>query len=91
MRLNLNDELAFLVPVANVNDDVPPGNLAIDPDPLLRRLDLSLTGGTLPPKQFQIIREAMLRIGTSTWQWHRERLRMAIYLITTSADFNVLR
>lgn len=91
VRLNLNDELAFLVPVANVNDDVPPGNLAIDPDPLLRRLDLSLTGGTLPPKQFQIIREAMLRIGTSTWQWHRERLRMAIYLITTSADFNVLR
>ena len=33
----------------------------------------------------------MLRIGTGTWQWHRERLRMAIYLITTSADFNVLR
>ena len=91
VRLNLNDELAFVVPAANVNDGVPPGNLALDPDALLRRLDLSLTGGTLSPKQFQIIREAMLRIGTGTWQWHRERLRMAICLITTSADFNVLR
>ncbi len=91
VRLNLNPELAFIVPLANVNDDVPPGNLALDPDPLLRRLDLTLTGGTLSPKQFQIIREAMLRISTSSWQWHRERLRLAIYLITTSADFNVLR
>ena len=91
VRLNLDPELAFIVPLANVNDDVPPGNLALDPDPLLRRLDLTLTGGTLSPKQFQIIREAMLRIGTANWQWHRERLRMAIYLITTSADFNVLR
>ena len=91
VRLNINPELAFLVPLANINDDVPPGNLALDPDPLLRRLDLTLTGGTLSPRQFQIIREAMLRIGTANWQWHRERLRMAIYLITTSADFNVLR
>ncbi len=91
VKLNLNDELAFLVPTANVNDDVPAANLALDPDPLLRRLDHSLTGGALTPRQFQIIREAMLRIGPGTWQWHRERLRMAIYLITTSAEFNVLR
>ena len=70
---------------------MPPANVALDPDPLLRRLDLALTGGTLPPQQFQIIREAMLRINTSGWQWHRERLRLAIYLITTSAEFNVLR
>ena len=91
VRPNLAPELAYIVPSANVNDDVPPGNLALDPDPLLRRLDLALTGGTLSPRQFQIIREAMLRIGTSTWQWHRERLRMAIYLIVTSPDFNVLR
>jgi len=73
-----------------INDDVPVGPAA-DPDVLIRRLDLALTGGTLSPPQFQIIREAMLRIGTSTWQWHRERLRLAIYLIVTSADFNVLR
>jgi uncharacterized protein (DUF1800 family) len=91
VRLNLNDELIYVVPLANIGQDVPSGNLAIDPDPLLRRLDLVLTGGTLSPQNFQIIREAMLRIPTSSWQWHRERLRMAIYLITTSSDFNVLR
>jgi len=91
VRLNLNDELIYVVPPANIGQDVPPGNVALDPDPLLRRLDLVLTGGTLSPQNFQIIREAMLRIPTSSWQWHRERLRMAIYLITTSSDFNVLR
>ena len=91
VRLNLPDELAYIVPAANINDNVPPANVALDPDPLLRRLDLALTGGTLSPQQFQIIREAMLRINAPTWQWHRERLRLAIYLITTSAEFNVLR
>ncbi len=91
VRLNLNDELIYVVPLANIGQDVPPGNVAMDPDPLLRRLDLVLTGGTLSPQNFQIIREAMLRIQTTSWQWHRERLRLAIYLITTSADFNVLR
>ena len=88
VRLNLNPELA-MVTSGNINADVPSG--ALDPDPLIRHLDLVLTGGTLSPQQFQIIREAMLRIGTGSWQWHRERLRMAMYLITTSADFNVLR
>ncbi|HEY4282731.1 MAG TPA: DUF1800 family protein [Chthoniobacterales bacterium] len=88
VRLNLNPELA-MVTSGNISADVPAG--ALDPDPLIRHLDLVLTGGTLSPQQFQIIREAMLRIGTSSWQWHRERLRMAMYLITTSVDFNVLR
>jgi uncharacterized protein (DUF1800 family) len=88
VRLNLNPELA-MVTSGDINANVPNG--ALDPDPLLRRLDLALTGGNLTPHQFQIIREAMLRISTGSWQWHRERLRMAIYLITTSADFNVQR
>jgi hypothetical protein len=88
VRLNLNPELA-MVTSGDINSNTPSGPL--DPDPLLRRLDFVLTGGTLSPQQFQIIREAMLRISPGTWQWHRERLRMAIYLITTSADFNVLR
>jgi uncharacterized protein (DUF1800 family) len=90
VRLNLNEELAYIVPSAQIAQDVPSGP-ALDPDPLLRRLDLTLTGGTLSAKQFQIIREAMLRINSPTWQWHRERFRLAVYLITTSADFNVLR
>ncbi len=90
VRLNLDAELALIVPAAQIAQNVPAGP-ALDPDPLLRRLDLALTGGTLTPANFQIIREAMLRINAPTWQWHRERLRLAIYLITTSADFNVLR
>ena len=90
MRLNLTNELAMVYPAAQINADVPSGPAAA-PDALIRRLDLVLTGGTLSPPQFQIIREAMLRVGTGSWQWHKERLRLAIYLIVTSPDFNVLR
>ena len=90
VRLNLTNELAMVVPAAQINQDMPAGP-AFDPDALLRRLDLALTGGGLSPPQFQIIREAMERINPPIWQWHRERLRLAIYLIVTSADFNVLR
>ena len=90
VRLNLTNELAMIVPAAQINQNVPAGP-AGDPDVLMRRLDLALTGGTLSPQHFQIIREAMERIGSTTWQWHRERLRVAIYLIVTSADYNVLR
>lgn len=90
VRLNLDNELALLCPAAQIPDDVPAGPAA-DPDALIRRLDLALTGGMLSPPQFQIIREAVLRVSPGTWLWHRERLRLAIYLIATSPDFNVLR
>lgn len=90
VALNLTTELGMVVPAAQINQDVPAGPAA-DPDALIRRLDLALTGGTLSPPQFQIIREALLRVGPGTWKWHRERLRLAIYLIVTSPDFNVLR
>lgn len=90
VRLNSDVELAMIVPAAQINNNVPAGP-ALDSDALIRHLDLVLTGGTLTPLQFQIIREAMLRIGTGTWEWHRERLRMAVYLIVTSPEFNVLR
>ena len=90
VRLNLTNELAMIVPAEHIAEDVPAGPAA-DPDALLQRLDLALTGGTLSPPQFQIIREAMERLTPPSWQWHLERLRLAIYLIVTSADFNVLR
>jgi hypothetical protein len=80
----------MIVPAAQVGNDNP-SVTPYDPDPLIRRLDLTLTGGTLSPRQFQIIREAMERLNPGSWQWHRERLRLAIYLIVTSPDFNVLR
>lgn len=90
VRLNLLPELAMIVPAHMIDQHVPPIK-PMDPDPLLRRLDLALTGGRLTPPQFQIIREAMDRIPTSSWQWHKERLRLAIYLVVTSSDFNVLQ
>jgi uncharacterized protein (DUF1800 family) len=90
VRLNLTNELALIVPANLISQDVP-NVAAYDPDALLQRLDLALTGGTLSPPQFQIIREAMERVNAPTWHWHRERLRLGIYLIATSPDFNVLR
>jgi hypothetical protein len=54
-------------------------------------LDFALTGGTLSPREFQIIRESIERIGTGSWQWHRDRLALAIDLIVTSPEFAVQR
>jgi hypothetical protein len=62
-----------------------------DVDALIRRLDLALTGGTLSPQLQQVIREAVLRISTSTWEYENERVRLAIWLIVTSPEYCVLR
>ncbi len=94
VRLNSDVELAMVVPAANINQTTPSESLLMDSDPLLRRLDMTLTGGTLTPRQFQIIRESIDRVrpsGGTSHNWHRERLRLAIYLIVTSAEFNVQR
>ena len=53
--------------------------------------DLALTGGQLAPQQFQLIRETLERLPRPSWQWHREYLRVAIYLIVTSPEFCVLK
>lgn len=90
-RLNLTQEMLMNVPASAVNDPYP-NTPALDPDPLLRRLDLVLTGGTLSPQQFQIIREALMRVGPfAAWEWPKQRLKLAIYLIVTSPDFCVQR
>jgi uncharacterized protein (DUF1800 family) len=65
--------------------------LAKDVPALLRRLDLLLTGGTLPNEQHQLIREAVEEISTDFYKWREERVRMAIYLIASSAEFALLR
>jgi uncharacterized protein (DUF1800 family) len=65
--------------------------LAGDVPALMRRLDLLLMGGTLPLAQHQLIREAVEGISTNVAHWQDERVRMAIYLIASSADFAVLR
>jgi len=90
VRLSISQELAMIVSAANINQDVP-ANPNLDLDPLLRRLDMALTGGTLSPRQLQVIRESFERIPAGTWQWHKERLWLAIYLITTSPEFAVQR
>jgi len=88
-RLNLNQEWLLNVPASAVGQDDPTVQ-PLDPDPLIRRLDLVLTGGTLEPESFQIIREALARIGPgSGWKWHHERLKLAIYLIICSPEFAV--
>ncbi|WP_367870235.1 DUF1800 family protein [Luteolibacter sp. Populi] len=88
--LNLDQEWLLNVPASAINQNQPTVQ-PLDPDPLLRRLDLVLTGGTLEPESFQIIREALARIGPggSEWQWHHERLKLAIYLIVCSPEFAV--
>ena len=89
VRLNLTQEMLLNVPAASVNDPSP-SLQALDPDSLIRRLDLVLTGGTLTPRSFQIIREALLRIGPgSGWEWPKNRLKLAIYLIVSSPEFAV--
>ena len=94
VRLGTDPELSMIVPAAAINQDTPSESGLMDSDPLLRRLDLALTGGALSPRQFQIIRESIDRVKPSggwSWRWHRDRLRLAIYLIVTSAEFNVMR
>lgn len=90
VRLNLDQELRMVVPAGVISQDVP--NVApFDPDPLIRRLDLVLTGGQLTPREFQIIRETLERLPRPGWLWHREYLRVAIYLVLTSPEFSVLK
>jgi uncharacterized protein (DUF1800 family) len=90
VKLNLDQEMLLTVPASAVTNQWP--NIEpFDPDPLLRRLDLALTGGTLTPPQFQIIREHVERVRWPTWEWHRERVRLAIYLVVNTPEFCVLR
>jgi hypothetical protein len=65
----------------------------MDTDALIRRYDMMLLGGTMSPQLFQGLREAVDRVKPPavSWHWHRERLRLLITLIVTSAEFNVLR
>ncbi len=90
VRLNLDQEFRMVVPDGQVTLDVPSA-APFDPDPLLRRLDLTLTGGQLTPRQFQIIRETLERLPRPSWKWHHEYLRVAIYLVVTSPEFSVMK
>jgi len=89
VKLNLHQEMLMNVPESAV-DDPYPSTPALDPDPLIRRLDLVLTGGTLNPETCTIIHDALAAIGPGTsWDWPKDRLKLAIYLIVTSPEFAV--
>ena len=75
VRPNLTAELALV-------NDVPA---------LLRRLDLLLTGGTLPNEQHQVIREAVEQINETMYEWKKRRIEMAVYLIVAAPEFGVLK
>ena len=64
-----------------------------DVDALIRRLDLVLTLGNLSPREFQSIREAILRIDVTSlpYTWEVERVNLAVYLLSTSPEFCILR
>ena len=85
--LNLEQEMLMNIPLEGIGDPDPEVE-PLDPDPLIRRLDLALTGGTLEPESFQVIREALLRVD-SGWEWPENRLKLAIYLIVCSPEFAV--
>lgn len=79
-------------PRAVVRPDLRPELALINDVPaMLRRLDLLLTGGTLPNEQHQIIREAVEAIRPDMWDWRNERVRLAIYLVATAPETAVLR
>ena len=72
--------------------------LASDPGALLRRLDLLMTYGSLSARKHQIIREALERITPSTHSpqgypndYLRTRVETAIYLISISPEFCILK
>ena len=65
--------------------------LVNDVDGLIRLLSMQLTGGMITPQEFQVIRESVSRITSSDYNWQRERVKLAIFLITTSPEFCILR
>ncbi len=85
-RWGSNNRKALVLP--NLKTEL---SLVNDVPALLRRLDLIMTGGTLPNEQHQVIREAVEQIDDSMWEWKQERVRMAIYLIAAAPEFAVLR
>ncbi|MBU6302408.1 MAG: DUF1800 family protein [Verrucomicrobia bacterium] len=81
---------------ANWRNLVLPGlrvemSLVNDVPALMRRLDLVLTGGTLDPEQHRIIREFVESIDNTVWEWKKERVWNAIYLICTLPEYAVQR
>lgn len=71
---------------------LPERALADNVPALMRRLDLVLTGGTLPAEQHQIVREAVEAITkNNSDDYKMDRVYMAVYLISTAPEFGMIR
>ncbi len=68
------------------DEEVP---LAGNPDAMIRVLSRKMTGGTLSPKSFEIIREAVVKIPETGNDWQLARVKLAAYLTASSAEFNI--
>lgn len=72
--------------VMKFDEEIP---LAGDPDALVRLLSGKMTGGTLSPKSFEIIRDAVIKIPNTENDWQLKRAKLAAYLTASSAEFNI--
>ncbi len=72
--------------ILDFSQEIP---LASDADALIRQLSTRMTAGTLRPRSFQNIREAVLKITTDNTNWQTDRVKMAAYLIGASSEFNI--
>ena len=70
----------------NFESELP---LAGNPDAMISALSSKMTGGTLSPKSFEIIRDAVIKLPDTGNNWELERVRMAAYLTAASAEFNI--
>jgi uncharacterized protein (DUF1800 family) len=63
--------------------------MAVNSDQLLSHLSTKLIGGKLTNRSFQLVREAIEKIPTNETDWQLKRIRLATYLIGSSAEFNI--
>lgn len=70
----------------NIDELVP---LARDPEVLVNRLDMLFTNGRLSERTRGIIKEALTELRNDNYRY--DRVRLGLYLIMISPDYNVLK
>ena len=68
-------------------DELKP--LARDPEALVNRLDILFTHGSLSVRTREIIKEAIKPLINNDYR--DERVRLAIYLLLISPDYNIMK
>ncbi|HPN71042.1 MAG TPA: DUF1800 family protein [Saprospiraceae bacterium] len=65
--------------------------IAGDPDALIRKLAVKMTGRALRPRSFQLIRELLNSLPASGQDWQQNRVDAAVYMIGSIAEFNIMK